>query len=683
MGTRSYKIKKRESKRNSQINYQALLNKEQYDAVSFCEGPQLIAAGAGTGKTRTMVYKVAWLVENGMPADKIVLLTFTRRAAQEMKDRASLLLDHRCQDVQGGTFHSYANQILRQFSTHLGYRRTFSIIDSSESSDVFQHLRTKAGLHTNERRFARKDTLAKIHSRKQNTGWLIEEILNREYPQYSQDAEEIQVLFDQYGSYKKSQNLMDYDDLLIQLRDLLYIDSVRAEIQKDIEYLIIDEYQDTNKVQSEIACLLSSKNQRIAVVGDDFQSIYSFRGASHQNMLDFPKILRATKIFFLQGNYRSTQKILNLSNEMMKSVELGYNKTLIGRMEGNTKPALIPVPDIETQAQLVTQRILELREEGVTLDKIAVLFRSAYHSNELEIHLGEANLPFLKFGGIKFSEAAHVKDVLAFVKVAQNPSDYLSWQRILLLIEGIGPASIEKVTSKIDSSLPNLSQVDLSFFSKRKFFKHLNQLIQLISNLSLKLTDPLSCTEDALDFYKPILLTKYENQNKRLKDLESLEQLASRYENTESFLSEISLDPPRITEEEGFDEDHDDEKLVLSTIHSAKGLEFHTVFVISVVEGAIPSAWANKSEELDEEKRLLYVALTRAEENLYVIQPEEFSHSRARYAGVDFAEPCRFIEEIENLDDLVEIWELESDDVEIDEEESTSSIQHIKGHFNS
>lgn len=682
--SKTYKLKAKRSTQKSEIDYPSRLNQEQFEAVSFCEGPQLIAAGAGTGKTRTMVYKVAWLVEHGTPADKIVLLTFTRRAAQEMKDRASQILDHRCQSVQGGTFHSFANQILRKYASHLGFSKSFSIIDSSEAADVFQHLRTQAGLHKKERRFARKDTLAKVHSRMQNTGMLLEEILNQEYPQYYNDAQEIQTLFEAYKHFKKQQHLMDYDDLLLHLRDLLYIQDVRKEVTRQIDYLIIDEYQDTNKIQSEIACLLSSKNQRIAVVGDDFQSIYSFRGASHQNMLDFPKILKGTRVFYLQGNYRSTQKILDLSNKIMEGVELGYEKKLMGRTAGESKPAILPVPDIQTQAQFITQRVLELREEGVPLDEIAVLFRSAYHSNELEIDLSEANIPFVKFGGIRFAEAAHVKDLLAFLKIAQNPRDFLSWQRILLLIEGLGPASIQKIIEQIDQSLPNLGQVDLSSFKKRKFFGSLSQLIDLIHRLSQKTQDPYSCTEDALVFYLPILTSKYENFNKRQKDLESLIQLSHRYTNLEEFLSELSLDPPNITEEEESEDDFDEEKLTLSTIHSSKGLEFHTVFILSVVEGAIPSAWASKSEEIEEERRLLYVAMTRAKENLYLIQPEEFANSKAHFAGVDFAEPSRFIENIQQIEVFADIWALEEDDEITAQEDDMDSdnIEDIKGFFN-
>lgn len=678
---KSYKLKPRRTSSKTEIEYTHRLNDEQYAAVSYCEGPQLIAAGAGTGKTRTMVYKVAWLVEHGTPADKIVLLTFTRRAAQEMKDRASKILDHRCQAVQGGTFHSFANQVLRKYCHHLGFNKSFSIIDSSESGDVFQHLRTQAGLHKKDRRFARKDTLAKIHSRKQNTGLLVEEILTQDYPQYYADAQEINLLFEAYKAFKKKQHLMDYDDLLLHLRDLLYIDVARQEITKSIDYLIIDEYQDTNKVQNEIACLLSSRTQRIAVVGDDFQSIYSFRGASHQNMLDFPKILPSTKVFYLQGNYRSTQKILNLSNELMAGVELGYEKTLKGRLLGESVPILLPLPDIYNQAAFVTQRILELREEGIPLDQIAVLFRSAFHSNELEVDLGEANIPFVKFGGIRFAEAAHVKDVLAYLKVAQNPRDFLSWQRILLLLEGLGPASIEKIIEQIDIGLPDLTAINLQVFQKKKFYTPLLSLVQLIATISQKSSDPFACLEDALHYYTPILQSKYENFNKRQKDLESLEQLSVRYQSLEELLSEISLDPPQVSEDEDIDEEKDEEKLTLSTIHSSKGLEFHTVFVLSVVEGAIPSAWAQKTEEIEEERRLLYVAFTRAKENLYIIQPEEFNNSKTHYAGVDFVEPSRFLEDMDNLENLVETWTLESEE-DHSEAQQTPDISGIKDFFN-
>ncbi len=682
MAKRSYKLQRQLKSISTQIDYERLLNVEQFAAVKYCDGPQLIAAGAGTGKTRTMVYKVAWLVEHGIDPSKIVLLTFTRRASQEMKDRASTVLDNRCQAVLGGTFHSFANQVLRKYAPQIGFNKSFSIIDSSEAADVFQHLRTEAKLHTKDRRFAKKSTLNNVHSKMINTGLLIEEILTQEYPQYIDDAHDFEDIFKRYKEYKKHHHLMDYDDLLTHLRDILYIDSVRKEVTQNIEYLIVDEYQDTNKVQSEISCLLSSRNMKISVVGDDFQSIYSFRGASHQNMLDFPKILPSTQVFYLQNNYRSTQNILDLSNSLMQNVELAYPKKLVSTSTGNDKPAIVPIQDVEIQASFVTQRVLELREEGIPLDKIAVLFRSGFHSNELEVHLSEANIPFMKFGGIKFTEAAHVKDLITFLKIAQNPKDMLSWQRLLLLLEGVGPGSAVKVFSHVDSA-QDLWEINLEAFSKKKFFIELNRLIQVIQEIAPILHDPQACIEKALSFYEKILKKTYENYTKRLKDLESLVQLASRFDSVEKLLSELSLDPPLIADEEEDEEDLDQEKLTLSTIHSAKGLEFHSVFILSVVEGSIPSAWAQKEAAIEEERRLLYVALTRPEKNLYIMQPEEFASSKSYMGGMEFSEPSRFIDNIPHLDELVEVWQIEEDGIEEEmiEGDSFGGVDSIKDFF--
>jgi len=424
---------------------------------------------------------------------------------------------------------------------------------------------------------------------------------------------------------------------------------------------MIDEYQDTNKLQANIACLLASEHQNIMVVGDDSQSIYSFRGANFRNIMDFPKIFPNTKIITIAQNYRSTQPLLDLTNEIIKFAKEKYSKVLFTDKEGNQKPVFIETQSENYQSKFIVQRCLELREEGVSLDDIAVLFRNGWHSNDLEIELASHNIPFVKYGGFKFIETAHVKDVIAHLKAAFNPLDAVSWHRILLLIEGIGPKTSDKIIFEIVNNKKEVLFLKKEKkFSNKKFRRNLNKLFSLIEKIKSKEIVPVEQIKILLEYYRPLLENKYDDFNKRLNDLDSLVTITERYNNLEHFLVDIALEPLE-TSRVSRTTDKEKEKLILSTIHSAKGLEWHTVFVISVVDGYLPSSYSLDSEEaIEEERRLLYVATTRAKENLYLLKPNIEHNGRSyfeqSYSG--FSKISRFLDEFDILEKYVEKWAL-------------------------
>jgi DNA helicase-2/ATP-dependent DNA helicase PcrA len=438
--------------KQSKIRYKDELNPAQYEAVMTLDGPVLVIAGAGTGKTRTITYRVARLVEIGVNPESILLLTFTRKAAQEMLSRASLLLDARCDRVSGGTFHSFANLTLRKYAQLLKYDNSFTILDQGDAEDVINLLRTQEGYDRAKVRFPRKQTLYEIYSKSINTETPIEEIVLNEFPHYYEQVEDIVKLFRIYNTYKAKHNLMDYDDLLLNLKRLLEeFDDVRKKLSNQYKYIMIDEYQDTNKLQADIVRLLGMEHRNVMAVGDDSQSIYAFRGANFRNIMDFPKDFPGTKIIKLEENYRSTQPILNLANEIIDRAREKYTKVLYTRKPGGELPVIVIAPSENHQSKFVVQKILELREEGIPLNQIAVLFRASYLSFDLEIELAKANIPFVKFGGFKFIETAHIKDIVAHLRVILNPNDVISWHRILLLLDGVGPRTAQKIIEDITS----------------------------------------------------------------------------------------------------------------------------------------------------------------------------------------------------------------------------------------
>lgn len=664
---KTYVLKPTQKEAAELSNLRTELNPPQWDAVSFREGKCLVIAGAGSGKTRVLVYRVAYLVNSGVDPEQILLLTFTRRAAKEMLHRATQILDERCGRVSGGTFHSFASSLLRRYSKHLGLNSNFSILDRSDSEDVIQLLRTELGFDKSIKRFPRKKTIQQILSTCVNKQLEVEEVLSSNYPHFLDFAGEIESLRERYSEYKLSLSLLDYDDLLVYLKLLLSTEPlIRQEVSSRYRFVMVDEYQDTNRLQAQIAALLSSVHANLMVVGDDSQSIYSFRGADFRNIMEFPVENTDCRVIKLEENYRSTQPILDLTNEVISASLRSHEKTLYSRRKSEQKPVYVETLSENEQSRFVVQRVLELREEGVPLNEIAVLFRNGWHSNDLEVELSAAGIPFIKHGGMKFVEAAHIKDILAHLRVCHNPMDSVSWLRILLLLEGVGPRTANDLIKAILEARGNFQTLVHKDFEKRKFFPQLERL----SDTLLAVRD---CKGDLGEkvliidqYYRPILKAHYDDFHKRLPDIDSFEAIADRYKGLEEFLVDMSLEPPDFSQAEVDPMDKDQEQLCLSTIHSSKGLEWHSVLILHLVDGFLPSERSLESpEEVDEERRLFYVAMTRARQNLYLLKPTLQVQGRGNYFNSPsrgFQMVSRFLAEGRILNHLVEQWRLVPDE---------------------
>ncbi len=597
------------------------LNPAQAEAVKTIFGSLLVIAGAGSGKTRTITCRMAYLVAQGVPPEKILLLTFTRKASKEMIERAGSLLKMDCDRIMGGTFHSLCQYMLRFYGYLLGYKPNFTILDRGDTEDLINLLRNSLGLAERKRRFPRKDTLANIYSKMINQQKGLEEILTSEYPQFLDHYHEIERLFVEYVNYKREHQLMDYDDLLLNWLEILKnFPQVRKEVGERFEFIMVDEYQDTNILQGEIIKYMGEIHKNVMVVGDDSQSIYGFRGANYKNIFEFPKLFPDTKIIKLEQNYRSTQQILDLANAIISNSKIKYTKNLFTLKKEGKKPVLFKAKDETESSKFVADRILELREKGIKLSQIAVLFRSAYHSFDLEVELTKRGIPFVKYGGLKLLESAHMKDFISFLKVISNPEDFLSWHRVLLLLEGIGPKSTEKIINHLKQNSSNIPHTleKLTFQFPLKEFK---ELVVFLNEMWKNKISPPETLLNVWNFYKPVFeRVYYEDYFKREKDIEGLIALSEKYKTLEEFLTDLVLEPLEISDVEKPVKDED--FLVLSTVHSAKGLEWHTVFIISLIEGRFPSIYSmNNEEELEEERRLFYVAVTRARENLFLIAP--------------------------------------------------------------
>jgi DNA helicase II / ATP-dependent DNA helicase PcrA len=602
------------------INYEDALNTSQYDAVSWLDGPVLVIAGAGSGKTRTLVYRVARLFDAGVAPESILLLTFTRKAAGEMLERAAALADDRCRHVSGGTFHSLAHQVLRTKAELVGFEKTFTILDRQDMEEIIQSIVQDALIEKKAVRFPKRATLASILSKAVNLEVPIEHLMREEYSQFLEHIPRIGKIAEEYREYKRSNQLMDYDDLLIRFRQLLSEnESVRAELGDRYRYIMVDEYQDTNGIQADIVKGLSSTHGNIMVVGDDSQSIYSFRGANYRNMFEFPKLFKGAKIIKLEQNYRSTQPILALTNAIMDQALERYTKCLYTEREGGNKPQVIDVKTDPEQALFISGKIRELISRGFSLKDMAVLFRAAHHSFELEMELTRQNIPFVKFGGFKFMESAHIKDVLAHLRIIVNKNDTLSWGRILRLIQNIGPRKSQAIIDwmRKEGRLP--WQIH-EWTGAGKNDEALKSLSGLMKGLSKEDISPREAVELVNKYYDPMLKENFDNFPKRQKDLEQIASMAGRYRKLRSFLDDLVLEPPTSNADMG--SDAGDNYLTLSTVHSAKGLEWSVVFVIWVMEGCFPSSKSYASEaDLEEERRLLYVAATRAKDNLLLCYP--------------------------------------------------------------
>lgn len=639
------------------IDYRNILNPSQFEAVSAVQGNYLLIAGAGTGKTRTLVHRVARLIESGYPPESILLLTFTRKASKEMMDRATLLLDNRCTKINGGTFHSFANLTLRKYGQAAAINPSFTILDQSDSEDVVNLIRGQLNIEKIKKRFPKKTTIFKIISLSKNTYHKIEDIIEVAYPHFLEFAEQIIDISKVYEAYKKKNSLLDYDDLLIYLLNFLRTENQGAKaLLAKIRFVMVDEYQDTNYLQSEIVKALTKYNANCMVVGDDSQSIYSFRGANFKNIIEFPNHFPNTKIIKLEENYRSTQTILDMANFIINSAIEKYPKNLYTRKPSDNLPAIISATNENMQSRFVVNRILELREDGVKLEDIAVLFRSSFHSFDLEIELNKANIPYVKVGGMKFMESSHVKDLLAFMRVTANPKDLISWYRILLLHEGIGPKKAQALLSFIESNAFSLdSKLELPV--PARLYDKIITLFDIIKEASSKTKSPAEKADYLYRYYDPLFKSSYDDFNKRKKDLDTFINIAENYKSIDSFLADMALEPPQDSVADLEPGNNEDEFLTLSTIHSAKGLEWHSVFLIHAMEGFFPSSQASESADaMEEERRLMYVAVTRAKENLYVCYP---MHIFDRYSGFTIAKPSRFLHGID--DKLAEEWLLEEE----------------------
>ena len=628
----------------SRIDYRSELNEAQYQAVMTIEGPLLVVAGAGTGKTRTLVFRVAHLVEMGIDPRSILLLTFTRRAAEEMLRRASLLIDNRCAKVAGGTFHSFANGVLRHYGRKIGLSPAFTIMDRPDSEDVIQLVRAEMGLNTKEKRFPRKQTVAEIYSMALNKQWTIPDLIEREYPHLYDSLEDILRLYERYVEYKKGKALLDYDDLLIKLKDLLAEhEEVRRRLSETYRFIMVDEYQDTNQLQAQIVRLMAATHDNVMVVGDDAQSIYSFRGANFRNIMDFPKEFSGARILSLEENYRSTQPILSLTNEIIQRAQERNEKDLFTHKAHGDTPLLARAESEQMQSRFVCQKVLELREEGVPLWDIAVLFRSSFHSFDLEIELARHNIPFVKRGGFQFMESAHIKDLLAHLRILSNPQDAVSWSRVLHLLDGVGPQLSQKIIHWLLEGIKPTERLR-SFEAKGSVAHGLKTLAQVLESCSEGLR-PAEKAQYLMQYYLPILKRKHpDDYPKRLRDLEHFQGMTERYRSLERLLSDMALEPPSDSVEGVLAVDPDEGPLVLSTIHSAKGLEWHSVFIIWALEGRFPSYYnIDTQEELEEERRLLYVAATRAKENLFITYPIKIFDRGLRTV---LSRPSQFIEGI-------------------------------------
>lgn len=629
--------------RTLSIDYAAALNPQQLAAVTAGEGPSLVIAGAGSGKTRTLVYRVAYLIDSGVDPSNILLLTFTRKSAQEMLQRAGELIGLRSERVCGGTFHSVANMLLRRYGRAVGLEPGFTILDRGDAEDLIALVRSQLGLNEKDKRFPRKGTIAEMFGKAENTLRSLDEIVVEEFSHFADHLDALGQLQQGYRSAKRQRQLVDYDDLLVLLRQLLTQDlQSRQAISRLYRYILVDEYQDTNRLQADVIRNLAATHQNVMVVGDDSQSIYAFRGATFKNIMEFPSLFPGATIYKLEENYRSTQPILNLANCVIEEATEKYTKHLFTRKLDGPLPVLAEAAGENAQSRFVAQKILELREEGVPLSEVAVLFRSSFHSFDLEIELSRRGLPFIKRGGVKFIETAHVKDLLAHLRVAANPLDAVSWHRVLMLVEGVGP-------KKAQDLLVNLVKSEKPYQVLRDVSGRSGQGLKNLANTleSLSASDDLGTADQVnhvYEYYLPILKEHYDDYPKRIRDLDHLHTIAEGYPEVDGFLSDLALEPPDGSAVDVEAPDRDDERMVLSTIHSAKGLEWQCVFVIWVVDGKFPSLYSFVTdEELEEERRLFYVAVTRAKRHLFMTYPiNVFDKS----SGMLLSKPTRFLDHI-------------------------------------
>ena len=603
--------------------------------------PLLVIAGAGSGKTNTLAHRVAHLIVNGADPRRLLLLTFTRRAAAEMTRRAQRICA-RCQAVAAeaqtlarqmppaqirwsGTFHGIANRLLRLHATSVGLDPSFTVLDRSDSADLLNLLRSELGLARKSSRFPRKNTCLSIYSHTVNSQLSIDDTLAAAFPWCEDWTDELRRLFGSYVEAKQKHNVLDYDDLLLYWCHLMMEPALAKSLRERFDHVLVDEYQDTNALQATILLGLKPDGAGLTVVGDDAQSIYSFRAATVRNILDFPKHFDPpARIVTLERNYRSTQPILEACNAVITQASESYSKKLFSKRGSQQRPVLVSVEDETVQVEFVVERILEHREAGIALKRQAVLMRASHHSDPLEVELGRRNIPFVKYGGLKFLEAAHIKDVLCLLRWAENPRDAVATFRVLQLLPGVGPANARRAGQHLEGQGFDLSALP-SFRPPAAAAEDWPKLCGLLLRLRDSNTDWKGQVGMVRRWYQPHLERLYDSARVRAGDLEQLEQIAGNYPTRERFLSELALDPPEASGDEAGPPLLDEDFLILSTIHSAKGQEWDAVYVLNTADGCIPSDMSTgKPEEIEEERRLLYVAMTRARDHLYLVHPQRF-----------------------------------------------------------
>ena len=683
--SREYVLESFKTEFHPQIVYERELNPQQLAAVTAPPGPALVIAGAGSGKTRTLTYRVAYLLEQGIPPERILLLTFTNKAAGEMMRRVADLLGTELPALWGGTFHSIGARILRIHAETLGYRRDFTILDRDDAKDLIKACVADAGIETKGTHFPKPEVLNEIFSLAVNTQKSAGEILESQFSYFAQFAEKISDVSQRYIARKKASNAMDFDDLLSLWLKLLQENADAREMyQRRFQFILVDEYQDTNKLQGDLIDLLAARHHNVMVVGDDAQSIYAWRGANFLNILDFPKRYPEAKVFKIETNYRSTPEILKVANAAISANRNQFTKNLTPSRKSGIKPALVACMDAGQQSAFIVQRILELHEEGASLNNIAVLYRSHFHALELQLELTRRQIPFSITSGIRFFEQAHIKDATAYLKLVTNPRDEIAFKRVAQLHPGIAAKGADKLW-KIFSSEIELFQGKpqdkgtpvVAVENKSRQARSLKnpigtaletcaphvgkkaavawaQFVATAAQLEEE-QGPAKMLRIVIDAgYDDYLKENYANYRARLEDLEQLAVFAYQFKTTEEFLTQLAL----LTNVEAEDDSakNDEDRIRLSTIHQAKGLEFDAVFVIMLCDGLFPSSRSLESDEgEEEERRLFYVAITRAKSELYLSYPL----IRAGYGNAvadSMQQPSRFLSEIPG--DLLDKWNL-------------------------
>ncbi len=640
------------------IDFAADLNQEQLAVATAGSGPILVIAGAGSGKTRALTYRLAWLVHNGVDPSRIMLVTFTNRAAREMLSRVEVLVRQKTKDIWGGTFHHIANRILRRHGKKLGISPEFTILDREDSRDLIASCVQQAGVDIRKRRFPQKSVLAAISSFVQNTLEPLEVIIAKRYPMFIQEAGEIERVLVHYAVRKRERQLLDFDDLLsFWLRLLSDDEDVRSALVNQFLYILVDEYQDTNAVQGAIVDMLASKHRNITVVGDDSQSIYSFRGASFQNIITFKERYPNVQEYRLETNYRSAAEILALANASIEHNSRRLPKKLRAKRPSGLKPAVVPSQDHFVQSQFIAEYVLHLLDEGRSLNDIAVLYRSHWHSLEIQLEFQRRNIPFQVRGGLRFFEQAHMKDILCYMRILQNPHDELAWLRLLKMLPRVGNALSRRIWQHISQADETLkladdsNTADLLPAGARPFYMDFTELMKGLK----KINSPAEIIDKVLDHsYDDYLVSHYDGAELRRQDIRALANFAAQYNTVEAFLADVAL-AGEFSGETVVTGPTEQEFVILSTVHQAKGLEWPVVFIPWLADGRFPTDLAiNTQEDLEEERRVFHVAVTRAKDELYLVVPQLY---RNRSRSLVMMKPSRFLTEIGQ--DLTEHMELE------------------------